>query len=53
MKIKVFRTSGGWWSVMVWDPVRNDYSLWWSGSKCNEDMKKIVLDLLKYIKSEF
>ena len=46
MKIKTFRTVCGWWVVMVWDPMRNDFSLWWSGSKKSEDMKRVVRDLL-------
>lgn len=50
MKIKVFRTVGGWWAVMVWDPVKNDYFLWWSGSKKTEDMKRVVCNLLEYRK---
>ena len=50
MKRKIFKTLSGWWVVLVWDSVRNDYSLWWSGSKKLEDVRRVVADLMKHEK---
>lgn len=47
MKMKIFKTLSGWWVVLVWDPFRNDYTLFWSGSKKLEDVRRVVADLRK------
>ena len=48
MKMKIFKTLSGWWVVLVWDPFRGDFSLWWSGSKKLEDVRRVVADLMRY-----
>lgn len=48
MKRKIFKTVSGWWVVLVWDPFRNDYTLFWSGSKKLEDVRRVVADLMRY-----
>jgi hypothetical protein len=52
MKTKTFRTDSGFYAIMVWDDVRNDWSLWWSGSKDCADMERELAVLAKYDRKE-
>lgn len=33
MKISIIKLPSGFYAVMIWDDERNDWTLWWSGSK--------------------
>lgn len=46
--IKILKCSGGWWAVLVWDPFRGDWCLWWSGSKNERDVLRVVRGLMNY-----
>ena len=45
MKKRTFQTEDGWYVILVWDESRDDWSLWWSGSKKREDMERELAKL--------
>lgn len=47
MNIKISLCPSGFYAVLVWDEIKKDWSLYWSGSRSESVAREVAADLVK------